>query len=478
MTRHRRQCQDPVLLEFDDLLDSSSGIARSDFQSLMPRLIGVRDEVAIHDVELWSTGGSIPDEKQPLDAGFIELPSRLLAEYESDPQASELGRILSTTRRLSDQVDRVVLLGIGGSYMGARAIMEACCPPYFNELGRGSRAGQPRLYFEGNNVDNDSTQGLLHLLEQEQDHDSINGDWALVVISKSGGTLETGVAFRQFLRALRATGITEEQLAERIVPVTGSDGKLARLVAQLNCPEVFQIPDGVGGRFSALTPVGLVPAAFLGLDVVALLQGAATMNRRFVESDPEDNIVLQWVALCHLMEQLQGATVRVLNVWSKSLEAFGLWYDQLLAESLGKQNIGATPLTVVNTRDLHSRAQQHQEGCLDKFHTHVVIDQCRSDPLSVGTIGTNEDDLDQLADTSLPQIMDAAVQGTLQAYQQAGRGGCMLKVPEVNEHSLGQLMQLAMLATVVEGRLLGINPYGQPGVEAYKQNMNRILGRD
>ena len=478
MSQQRRKRLEPIELEFGGMFDCEGGIARTDFEAMFPRLASLRDEVGVSDVGLWESGESIPPDKQPLDAGFIPLPEKILAEYEVQRESSELGRILAAASRLSEQVDRVVVLGIGGSYMGARALMEACCPPYFNELSRGERAGRPRLYFEGNNVDNDATQGLLHLLASADSRTPVDRDWAIVVISKSGGTLETAAAFRQFLAALRETGVTAEQLASRVIPVTGEEGKLARLAKALNCSDVFRVPDGVGGRFSVLSPVGLLPAAMLGIDVVALLQGAAAMNQRFLQSDPADNIVLQWVALGHLMEQQQGATIRVLNVWSKSLESMGLWYDQLLAESLGKEELGATPLTVVNTRDLHSRAQQHQAGRLDKFHTHVTVDQWRTDSLPVGRIGSNEDGLDEMADVTLPQIMEAAVRGTVEAYGQAGRPGCRLRFPEVNEYTLGQFLQMAMLATVVEGRLLGINPYGQPGVEAYKRNMNRILGRE
>ncbi len=474
MTKQRRYRQDPIELDFEELFSSPGGIARDDFEALLPRLVSLRDEVGRHDVELWESGHDIPLEKQPLDAGFIPLPQRLLADYETHRSDSELGRILQVATELSERVDRVVLLGIGGSYMGARALMDACCPPYYNELPPGERAGRPRLYFEGNNVDNDATAGLLHLLQMPA---GSTPDWAIIVISKSGGTLETAVALRQFIRALQEGGVDGEELGRRIVPVTGPGSKLSRLADALGCPHRFPVPDGVGGRFSVLSAVGLLPAALLGLDIVALLQGAVAMNQRFLETDPADNPVLQYVAIGHLMEQQRGATIRVTNVWSKALESLGLWYDQLLAESLGKEGIGATPLTAVNTRDLHSRAQQHQEGRPDKFHTHVVVENWRTDPLEVGTIGTNEDGLDALSTVTLPQIMAAAIDGTREAYREAGRPGCVLRLPELREYSLGQVFQFWMLATVVEGRLLGINPYGQPGVEAYKRNMNRILGR-
>ncbi len=175
------------------------------------------------------------------------------------------------------------------------------------------------------------------------------------------------------------------------------------------------------------------------------------------------------------MEAEHGATIRVLSTWGKSLEAVGLWYDQLLAESLGKQQRGATPLTVVNTRDLHSRGQQHQQGRRDKLITNLIVDRVRRDPIRVGHSALDQDQLNALADKSLVDIMAAAIAGTNQAYKEDGRPTADLHLPRLDETSLGQFFQMMMLATVVEGRLIGINPYGQPGVEAYKKHMNANL---
>jgi glucose-6-phosphate isomerase len=454
-----------------------TGIEPSDLKALAPQLEAARQEV-LNDVKLWESGGAVPAEKQPLDAGFIPMPERLLAEYKKDSKGSELGRILATANRLRDLVDRVVLLGIGGSYMGAKALMDACCEPYFNELPRPERGSRPRMYFEGNNVDNDASQGLLHLLGNGREVKGVDDRWAVVVISKSGGTMETAVAFRQYLAALKQScGNRQEMLPELVVPVTGTTGKLADLAKALGCPEVFPVPDGVGGRFSVLSAVGLLPAAILGLDVVRMLEAAAQMNEHFRKAPPGENVVLDYVGVSHLMEEKRGATIRVLQVWAKSLESAGLWYDQLLAESLGKQEKGATPLTAVNTRDLHSRAQQHQEGRRDKLFTNVIVDQWRHDPLAVGKSDLNQDGLNELADKTLPNLMAAAIAGTNQAYHEDGRPTADLHLPRLDEAAMGQLFQMLMLATVVEGRLMGVNPYGQPGVEKYKQNMNRILGR-
>lgn len=457
---------------------AESGISAQQLAELSPELERVRLEVTETDKQLFGNPKAIPVEKKPLDADFFPLPEDILDAYDADRDGSELGRILQTAKRLGDLADRVVVLGIGGSYMGARALMDACCQPYFNELDRGQRGGRPRMYFEGNNVDNDATQGLLSLLDADKPASTVDERWAIVVISKSGGTMETAVAFRQFLAKLRQScGGDAELLKQLVVPVTGASGKLQELASALECPEVFQVPDGVGGRFSVLSPVGLLPAAILGLDVVQLLKGAAAMNEHFRTAPVSENVVLQYVGVCHLMEEKRNATIRVLSVWSKALEAVGLWYDQLLAESLGKDEKGATPITAVNTRDLHSRAQQHQEGRLDKLHTNLIVDTWRTDPLSVGESDLNQDELNRHAAKTLPEIMAAAIAGTNEAYREGGRPTADLHLPQVDEYCLGQFFQMMMLATVVEGRMMGINPYGQPGVEAYKKNMNRILNQ-
>jgi glucose-6-phosphate isomerase len=446
----------------------SGGIAADDLAKLLPRLTAARDEV-LADVRLWDTGGAVPKEKDPLDAGFFGMPDRLLADLAERGAESELGRINLAAERMSNTVDSVVVLGIGGSYMGARALLEALCHEHYNEVTAPMRHGRPRMYFEGNNVDNDSLLDLIRLLESRGDR------WGIVVISKSGGTLETAVAFRVLLRELRGTlGNKGRDVGELVVPVTGTSGKLFELAKALGCRETFPVPDGVGGRYSVLSAVGLLPAALLGIDIEKLLRGAAVMNEYFRSAPPSENIVLQYVGVCHSLEE-RGHDVRVLATWGKHLEAFGLWYDRLLAESLGKHERGALPLTVVNSRDLHSRGQQHQEGKRDKLITNLIVERSRGDAVHVGQSEQNQDGLNELADKTVPDIQSAAIAGTNKAYRDDNRPTADIRVPRLDEYNLGQLFQMMMIATAVEGRLIGINPYGQPGVEAYKRNMNAIL---
>ena len=240
------------------------------------------------------------------------------------------------------------------------------------------------------------------------------------------------------------------------------------------------MPDGVGGRFSILSPVGLLPAAILGLDVVELLEGAAAMNEHF-RTAPVGRQCRAAVRRCLPPDGEEHATPRFASCRSgpKHSKRSGCGTTSCWPKAWASSELGATPITAVNTRDLHSRAQQHQEGRLDKLHTNLIVDQLAHRSAG-GRIAAslNQDELNKHADKTLPEIMAAAIAGTNQAYREGGRPTANLHLPQVDEYYLGQFFQMMMLATVVEGRLIGINPYGQPGVEAYKKNMNRILAEE
>jgi glucose-6-phosphate isomerase len=443
-------------------------------KALVPQIMEVRGQVAAE-----RGMKDIPPEMLPLDSGFIDLPQTYLDAYRRRGEESDLGRIIARAAQLRADVDRVVILGIGGSYMGARALFEALRSSYHNELKPESRMSIPRIYFEGNNFDNDAFNELVDLLQTGCIDPGIRAErWGVIVISKSGGTLENAVAYRVFCRETTDFyGSNPDLLHSVVVPITGATGKLRELLVAdgYDDDEIFSIPDNIGGRYSVLTPVGLVPAAVMGLDVRALLLGAALISRRFLEEPFERNPVLQYAAINYLMSSELNKNIRVLAVWSKKLEALGLWYDQLLSESLGKQGRGPTPLTVVETRDLHSRGQQHQDGTRDKMINNLIVKSWRSSPIPIGMSDRNEDELNPLARKTLPELLDAAHHGTVQAYADVARPTANITLPSISEHTMGQLLQMLMLATVVEGRLLGINPYGQPGVEAYKRNMRNQL---
>jgi glucose-6-phosphate isomerase len=446
-------------------------------KAIKSRLLAARKEV-LQDIKLLGSRKPLPKGKDPLDAAFIELPHQLLEESRSRGSDSLVGRVEAAADRIRKSVDRVVVLGIGGSYMGARAMFEALCHPYHNELTRVERRGVPRMYFEGNNLDAEATAGLLELLARRcKDRADPEQRWGLVVISKAGGTLETAVAFRIFLAALESfCGTDSHDLRSLVAAVTGPTGKLRALCESKGIATIFPIPDGVGGRYSVLSAVGLLPAALLGLNVRLLLQGAIDMTERFRAAAPGKNPVLDYAGICHLFERYSNKSVRVLATWGKRLEALGFWYDQLLSESLGKKGRGALPLTVVNTRDLHSRGQQHQEGKRDKLITNLFVEQTTAASVVVPGAAGDEDQLNCIRGMSVHALLGAAMAGTNRAYADDRRPTADLVLPTLDEYTLGQIMQMLMLATVVEGRMIDINPYGQPGVQAYKENMAQILG--
>jgi glucose-6-phosphate isomerase len=443
-------------------------------RALLPRLLQVRSQVAA-ERELRQA----PPELQPLDAGFIDLPQATLDNFRRRGDASDLGRVIAQAARLRSQVDRVVILGTGGSSLGPRALFEALRNTYHNELRPEARRGVPRIYFAGNNLDNDALNELIELLQTTCVDPEIREErWGAIVVSKSGETLETAAAFRVLRRdAAEYYGARSERLRQLVVPVSGATGKLRDLCKADGYAEddLLTIPADVGSRYAIFTPAGLLPAAVMGLDVRALLLGAAAMTRGFLEEPFERNPVLQYAGVNHLMTAETGKPLRVLAVWSNKLEGLGLWYDQLLAGSLGKQGRGATPLTSVQTRDLPARGEQHQEGVRDKVINNLVVRTPRSAPIAIGMADRNEDDLNALSRKTLPDLLDAALRGTNQAYAETARPTASLVLPTLSEHTMGQLMQMLMLATVVEGGLMGVNPYGQPGAQAAERHRNAIL---
>jgi glucose-6-phosphate isomerase len=442
-------------------------------QELTPRVLQVRSQVAA-EREL----KQIPAKLQPLQAGFINYPQTLLDQHKKQGDASTLGRLLKLGERLRDAVDRFVVLGIGGSYLGARALFEALKSSVHNDLPARDRGGAPRIYFEGNNVDNDTLHELFEMLSITcVDPELREERWGVAVISKGGDTLETAAAFRAIRREMIEFYARSPRVKDLLVAITGESGKLRDLCKADQIPDdnVLPIPDDIGGRYSVFTPVGLLPAAVMGLDVRAMALGASAMTKRFLEERFENNPVLQYAAVNYLMYTRHHKLIRVMACWSKKLEALGLWYDQLLAESLGKQGVGPTPITAVCSRDMHSRGQQHQDGARDKVINNLVVKSCNNPPIMIGMSERNEDDLNRFNRKGLPDVMKAACEGTNAAYFDVARPTADIILPVISEHTLGQLMQMLMLATVVEGRLLGVNPYGQPGVKAYKDNMIETL---
>jgi glucose-6-phosphate isomerase len=420
-----------------------------------------------------------PADTLPIHSGFIDLPQATLDAHRRKGEASELGRILTHAGRLREQADRIILLGAGGDGLGARVLFRALKSTYHNELPPETRLGVPQIYFEGDNVDNDALQELLDLIQVScVDPDRREERWAVVAISRSGTDLEMASALRVFRRdAVEYYGHHSEWLKHLFVAITGPSGPLRQLFLADGHAEddILTIPENVGDRFSVFTAAGLLPAALMGLDVRALLQGAASMTKRFLEEPFERNPALQFAAVNYLMGQELNHPIRVLSIWSKKLEALGTWYDHLLCASLGKQGHGPTPLSIVETRDLHTRGQHHLEGPRDRYINNLVVKTPRTVPIALQMADRNEDGLNALARKGLPDLMTAAFKGANQAYGDVARPTADLILPTLSEHTMGQLLQMLMLATAVEARLMGLNPYSEPGFEVYRRNMMAVL---
>jgi glucose-6-phosphate isomerase len=443
---------------------------RLDFNAMLKPILG--DAHGLDPQEIFGLQGDVDKVHRQITErtgrgsdflGFLDLP------YQSD---DVLASIQATADRLASLGDMHVVMGIGGSYLGARALIEALTHPYRNELPRDARQDRPRIYWEGNNVDPDAMAALLGILPTSRP-DRIERAFTLNVISKSGTTLETAVSFRIFHERMRQ--VYGAEYAPFIVATTdGSKGNLCNLAKQEGF-ETFVIPDNVGGRYSVLTPVGLLPAAVAGIDIRELLAGARFMAERCRTADLRQNPAYLYAALQYQAVK-KGYDISLMAAWSKRLEFFGFWYDQLAAESLGKEEQGRVPITSVNTRDLHARGQQIQEGQRNTVVTNLLIATPGQD-VEVPFVEGDPDGLNYVAGKKLSEVSRKALEGTVYAYAREGRPSMTLHIPELNAFTMGQLIYLFELSTVAEGYLMGINPLDQPGVEAYKRFMFANLGR-
>ncbi len=424
---------------------------------------------------------NVPPEMMPLEAGFIDLPQASLDQLRRKQDASDLGRVLALARRLRDNADWLVVLGTGGPLLGPQALFQALRGSYHNQLPPQHRIGLPRLLFDGCDFDNDSLQDLLELLQVScVDPERREERWGVVTVSRTGTALEPGVALRAFRReAAEYYGLRSPQTTQLFAAVTGASGRLHDLFRAFGHGEdsVLTIPDNIGDRFAVFTAAGLLPAALVGLDVRALLLGAAAMTRRFLDEPFERNPVLQLAAVNYLMSEEMNKPLRVLSVWSRRLEGLGRWYEHLVSESLGKQGHGPTPLTLVQPRDLRSHGQQQQEGTRDRFTLNLVVKTPRAVAIPVQMADHNEDGSEPPTIARRCRISRTPRGPTLSSvyHFDTARPTAELMLPALTEHTLGQLMQMLMLATVVEGRLMGVNPYSPPSGEIAQRQLRTAL---
>ncbi len=379
--------------------------------------------------------------------GWRDLPAR----------AGDLAPLLASAARARRDSEFYVVVGIGGSYLGARAVIEAL----------GARLDGPQVLFAGTDL---CSRSLAALLARLRDHEV-----RVCAISKSGGTLEPALAFR-FLRELLRERYGREEAGRRVVAVTGADGTLRRLAAEEGY-ETFAVPEDVGGRFSVLTPVGLLPLAVAGVDVEALLDGAARMRQACLRDELRDSPAHLYAAVRHALGR-RGYRAEFLSTFHCALTGLQEWWRQLFGESEGKDGRGLQPATALFTTDLHSMGQYLQEGPRDLIETFLHVRRPGPDLAVPADPPTGSlDGLDYLAGRSLDEINRRAYEGTRQAHRDGGVPCLDLVLERLDERSLGALIYLFEEAVAVSGLLLGVNPFDQPGVERYKREMFRRLGR-
>ncbi|MEG1621869.1 MAG: glucose-6-phosphate isomerase [Alistipes sp.] len=388
--------------------------------------------------------------------GWVNLPSLISSET--------IAAITNQATRLRAKADVIICIGIGGSYLGAKAVIESLCNP-FQTLQQ--RPTHPTILFAGQNLSEDY---IYELLDALQGH-----DFATLVISKSGTTTEPAIAFRLIKAALEKR-YGKVEAATRIVAITDQSRGALKTLADKEGYPTFVIPDDVGGRYSVLTPVGLLPLATAGIDITALIRGAQSMEEATAEGIPfEQNPAAIYAATRHAL-YLSGKKIEILASYEPALHDIAEWWKQLYGESEGKENKGLFPASVTLTADLHSMGQYIQEGERTLFET--VISVCQSThEVRIDTDRENLDGLNFLAGKRLSEINKMAELGVQLAHTDGGVPNLRIEIPKLDAFTIGALLYFFEKACGISGYLLGVNPFDQPGVEEYKKNMFALLDK-
>lgn len=426
-------------ITFDDrLLDGT--IKKSEIEAYVPALAAAEKMLS--------------DKSGPGNAflGWLDLPTRTPKKL--------VDALTATARELREKADVLICIGIGGSYLGARSAIEFLSPS-FEELRR-----KPRVIFAGHTINSDYLADLLSLVKDKE--------VAVNVISKSGTTTEPGIAFR-VVRQWMEKRYGRADAAGRIVATTDPKAGALRNLARKEGYAVFDIPPDIGGRFSVLTPVGLLPIAAAGIDIGKLLYGAAQAMNFCKGGNPEVNSAGRYAIIRNILFK-RGFTTEVMSSFQPQLHYIGEWWKQLAGESEGKNNTGIFPASLDYTTDLHSLGQWMQEGVRSVFETFVLLRETAS-TVSVPKFTDDSDELNYLSGKSFEEINQRAYQGTLFAHLDGGVPCSSLILDNRSEETLGQLFYFYEKAIALSGYLLRVNPFDQPGVEAYKKNMFALLGK-
>jgi glucose-6-phosphate isomerase len=385
--------------------------------------------------------------------GWLDLP----VNYDRE----EFDRILKAAQKIRSHSQVLVVIGIGGSYLGARAAIELLHSQLYNNLGDG-----PQIYFAGNSISPTYLNQVIRLCEGK--------DFSINVISKSGTTTEPALAFRIF-RDLAIKKYGREGAKERIFCTTDKAKGTLKQLADEEGYETFVIPDDVGGRYSVLTAVGLLPIAVSGSDIAKLMEGAARAREDLSVCDLDKNDCYRYAALRNILYR-KGKAIEILVSYEPAFSMMAEWYKQLFGESEGKDNKGIYPSSAIFSTDLHSMGQFIQEGSRILFETVVDIAAPQQD-LYIQPDPNNFDGLNFLSDQNMSVVNRKAMQGTILAHTEGGVPNMVLQLPAINEEELGYLIYFFEKACALSGYLLAVNPFNQPGVESYKKNMFALLGK-
>ena len=386
--------------------------------------------------------------------GWVNLPR----DYDKE----EFARIKAAAKKIQQQSQVLVVIGIGGSYLGARGVIECLCSPNYNLR----RKDTPNIYFVGNGLSDRQLRETMELLE--------GVDFSVNVISKSGTTTEPAVAFR-FFRELLEKKYGPDGAARRIYATTDRQKGALKSLADQAGYETFVVPDDIGGRYSVLTAVGLLPIAVAGIDIRALMQGAARMQEVCTAGDMEQNPAWQYAGARYQLYRA-GKKIEILASYEPSFRFMSEWWKQLYGESEGKENKGLFPASVEFTADLHSMGQYIQQGERHLLETVVRFDPEEQES-TVPFDAADGDGLNFLAGRTMDFIRTQAMDGTLLAHEEGGVPNIILRAGALNADTLGQLIYFFEYACGLSGYLLDVNPFDQPGVEAYKKNMFALLGK-
>ena len=389
--------------------------------------------------------------------GWLELPTN----YDK----KELARIKKAAKKIKKESDILVVIGIGGSYLGARAVIESLTSSFYNMLSDKQRK-HPQILYVGNNLSPNYLNELIEYIG--------NKDFSVNVISKSGTTTEPAIAFRVFREILENKyGIDEAR--SRIYATTDKEKGALKTLADNEGYEKFVVPDNVGGRYSVLTAVGLLPIATAGIDIDKLMEGARIGQERYNDKDLKYNECYQYAVARNLLYQDQKK-IEILVNYEPKMHYFTEWWKQLFGESEGKEGKGIFPTGVDFTTDLHSMGQYIQEGERNLFETVISIENPNSD-LTIHPDDDNLDGLNYLAGKGLDYVNKKAMEGTIKAHVTGKVPNIQISIEQLKETNLGELIYFFEKACAISGMILGVNPFNQPGVEEYKKNMFQLLGK-